>query len=148
MRCESAVTIGKPPADVFPWLLEVDKVPKWMSGLQVYEPLEPGPLHVGSRIRQELTVSGQHLRFELLVAELDAPQRAVLRFEGSGFKAANEYGVSEAPGGARLSWVIAGDTTSFKARLIGPMVQAKLQEKLDGDLARLRSLLEGEAAAA
>jgi carbon monoxide dehydrogenase subunit G len=148
MRCESAVTVGKPPADVFPWLLEADKVPQWMSGLQVYEPLEPGPLHAGSRIRQELTVSGQHLRFELMIAELDAPRRAVLRFEGSGFKAANEYGVSEAPGGARVSWVIAGDTTSFKARLIAPMVQAKLQEKLDGDLARLRSVLEGEAAAA
>ena len=44
--------------------------------------------------------------------------------------------------------MIDGDTTSFKARLIAPMVQAKLQEKLDHDLARLRALLEGEAAAA
>jgi carbon monoxide dehydrogenase subunit G len=148
MRCESTVTIGKPPADVFPWLVEVDKVPQWMSGLQVYDPLEPGPLHVGSRIRQELSVSGQHLRFELEVTELDAPRRAVLRFEGSGFKAANEYSVSEADGGSRVTWVISGETTSFKAKLIAPMVQAKLQEKLDGDLARLRSLLEGEAAAA
>jgi carbon monoxide dehydrogenase subunit G len=148
MRCESAVTIGKPPADVFPWLLEADKVPQWMSGLQVYEPLEPGPLHAGSRIRQELTVSGQHLRFELMIAELDAPRRAVLRFEGSGFKAANEYAVTEAAGGSAVTWVISGDTTSFKAKLIAPMVQAKLQEKLDGDLARLRSVLEDEAAAA
>jgi len=148
MRCESTVTIEKSPADVFPWLLEADKVPQWMSGLQVYEPLEPGPLHAGSRIRQELTVSGQHLRFALQVTELDAPRRAVLRFEGSGFKAANEYGVTEADGGTRVRWVVAGDTTSFKARLIAPMVQAKLQEKIDGDLARLRSLLEGEAAAA
>jgi carbon monoxide dehydrogenase subunit G len=148
MRCESTVTIGRPPADVFPWLIEADKVPRWMSGLQVYEPLEPGPLHTGSRIRQELTVSGQHLRFELHVTELDAPRRAVLRFEGSGFKAANEYGVADADGGARVTWVISGDTTSFKAKLIAPMVQAKLQEKLDGDLSRLRSLLEGEAAAA
>ncbi|HTE60684.1 MAG TPA: SRPBCC family protein, partial [Solirubrobacteraceae bacterium] len=93
MRCESTVTIGKPPAEVFPWLLDADKVPKWMSGLQAYEPLEPGPLHVGSRIRQELTVSGQHLSFELEVTELDPPRRTVLRFEGSGFKAANEYSV-------------------------------------------------------
>ena len=38
--------------------------------------------------------------------------------------------------------MIDGDTTSFKARLIAPMVQAKLQEKLDHDLARLRALLE------
>jgi carbon monoxide dehydrogenase subunit G len=148
VRCESTLTIGKPPAQVFPWLLDADKVPKWMSGLQAYEPLEPGPLHVGSRIRQELTVSGQHLRFELEVTELDAPRRAVLRFEGSGFKAANEYSVADADGGAQVTWVISGDTTSFKAKLIAPMVQAKLQEKLDGDLARLRALLEGEAAAA
>ena len=148
MRCESAVTIGKLPADVFPWLLEADNVPRWMTGLEAYEPLDPGPLRVGSRIRQELSVSGHQLRFELRVAELDPPRRAVLRFEGSGFKAANEYSVREADGGAHVTWVISGDTTSFKARLIAPMVQAKLQEKLETDLARLRALLAGETAAA
>src|SRR5215208_6229667 len=148
MRCESTVTIGKPPPEVFPWLLEDDKVPRWMSGLQVYEPLEPGPLRTGSRIRQELSVSGQLLRFELQLTEHDPPRRAVLHFEGSGFKAANEYAVRGEGAGAVVSWVISGDTTSFKARLIAPMVQAKLQEKLEGDLARLRSVLEDEAAEA
>ena len=148
MRGESTVTIGKPPADVFPWLIEPDKVSQWMSGLERYEPVEPGPLRVGSRIRQELVVSGQHLRLELELTELDAPRRAVLRFEGSGFKAANEYTLTEEDGGARVTWVVSGDTTSFKAKLIAPMVQARLQAKHDEDLARLRALLEGEAAAA
>ncbi|HKH17645.1 MAG TPA: SRPBCC family protein [Solirubrobacteraceae bacterium] len=148
MRCESTVTVGKPPAEVFPWLLDVDKVPRWMTGLEVYEPLEPGPLRVGSRIRQELSVSGHRLTFEMDVAELDAPRRAVLHFAGSGFNAANEYAVSAAGSGASVTWVISGDTTSFKARLIAPMVQAKLQDKLQTDLARLRALLAGETAAA
>ena len=148
MRCESSVGVDKPPADVFPWLLEADKVPRWMTGLQVYEPLDPPPLALGSRIRQELSVSGQLLRFELRVAELDPPRRAVLRFEGSGFKAANEYAVEASGSGSRVTWVIEGDTTSFKAKLIAPMVQAKLQEKLDGDMARLRELLAGETAVA
>ena len=146
LRCESSVTVAKPPADVFGWLLDADKVPHWMTGLDVYEPLQPGPLQVGSRIRQVLTVSGHQLRFELHVAALEPPRRAVLRFEGSGFKAANEYALREAAGGSVVTWVISGDTTSFKARLVAPMVQAKLQEKLDGDLARLRALLAGEAA--
>jgi hypothetical protein len=44
--------------------------------------------------------------------------------------------------------VISGDTTSFKARLVAPMIQAKLQEKLETDLARLRALLAGEPAPA
>jgi len=148
LRCESTVTIAKSPEEVFPWLVDEDKVPQWMSGLEVYEPLDPGPLRVGSRIRQELSVSGQQLRFELRIVELAPPARAVLRFEGSGFKAANAYSVAEAAGGTRVTWVVSGDTTSFKAKLVAPMVQAKLQEKHDGDLARLRALLEGEAAAA
>ena len=148
MRCESTITVAKPPAELFPWLVDADKVPRWMTGLEVYEPLEPGPLGVGSRIRQELSVSGQQLRFELEVARLDPPHAAVLRFEGSGFKAANEYLVTAAGSASNVTWVISGDTTSFKARLIAPMVQAKLQEKLDNDLARLRALLEGEVVAA
>ena len=148
MRCESTVAVDKPAAEVFPWLLEADKVTRWMTDLDVYEPLDPPPLRVGSRIRQELSVSGHQLRFELRVAELDAPRRAVLSFEGSGFSAANEYTVAESGSGCRVTWVISGDTTSFKAKLIAPMVQAKLQEKLETDLARLRALLTGETAAA
>jgi carbon monoxide dehydrogenase subunit G len=145
LRCESTVTVDKPPAEVFPWLLDADKVPQWMSGLDAYEPLEAGPLRVGSRIRQDLTVSGQQLHFVMEVARLQPPADALLRFEGSGFKAANEYAVAEAPGGAAVTWVISGDTTSFKAKLLAPMVQARLQEKLDGDLARLRALLDGSS---
>jgi len=148
LRCESTVTIARAPEEVFPWLIDDDKVPQWMSGLERYEPAEAGPVGVGSRIHQRLSVSGQTLGFELEVAELAPPRRAVLRFEGSGFKAANEYAVTEADGGTRVTWVVSGDTTSFKAKLVAPMVQAKLQEKHDGDLARLRALLEGQAAAA
>ena len=148
MRCESAATVATPPEETFPWLLDADKVPRWMTGLKAYEPLDHGPLRVGSRIRQELTVSGHQLRFEMRVTELDAPRRAVLRFEGSGFKAANEYAVTAAGSGSEVTWVISGDATSFKSRLIAPVVQSKLQEKLEGDLARLRALLAGETAAA
>ena len=126
MRCESTVTVVNPPVEVFPWLLEADKVPRWMTGLEVYEPLDSGPLRLGSRIRQELTVSGQRLRFE----------------------AAHEYAVAASGGGSHVTWVISGDATSFKTKLIAPMVQAKLQEKIDTDLARLRALLAGETAAA
>ena len=148
MRCESSVSVAKPPVEVFPWLLEPDKVPRWLTGLEVYEPLDAGPLRVGSRIRQELAVSGQHLRFMLEVTRLEPPAAAVLRFEGSGFKAAHVYAVRGSGSGSEVTWVISGDTTSFKARLIAPMVQAKLQEKLETDLARLRAALGGEAAAA
>lgn len=142
VRCESAVAVGRAPAAVFDWLIEPELAPRWMSGLRAYEALQPGPLAVGSRIRQELEVSGQLLRFELEVARLERPDAAELRFEGSGFRAANEYRLAPAGDRTRVTWTIAGETTSFSARMLAPMVQGRLQEKLDGDLERLRSVLD------
>ena len=148
LRCESTVVVAAAPDEAFAWLLEADRVPRWMSGLSRYERADAGPLRVGSRIHQDLEVSGYSLRLEMEVVRLEPPRRADLRFEGSGFRAVNEYTVAPAPGGAQVTWAIGGDATSFKARLIVPMVQARLQDKLDGDLARLRDLLAGEPAAA
>ena len=141
LRCESTVTVAASPEAVFPWLLEEDKVRRWVSGLERYERADDGPLRVGSRIHEDLAVSGYSLKLELHVVTLEPPRRADLRFEGSGFKAVNQYAVAPQGDGARVTWAIEGDATSFKARLIVPMVQARLQEKLDGDLARLRQLL-------
>ena len=55
------VEVPKPPAEVFPWLLEEDKVPQWTGRLREYEVLGDGTLGAGTRIRQVLTVSGQPL---------------------------------------------------------------------------------------
>ena len=148
LRCESTVTIARLPADVFPWLIEAERARRWVSGLEVYEPLDGEPLRVGSRIREELVVSGHRLSFELQVTQLDPPREAELGFSGSGFRAVNHYVVADADGRSHVSWAIAGETTSFSARMLAPMVQSRLQDKLEGDLARLRELLEDQAAAA
>jgi carbon monoxide dehydrogenase subunit G len=148
LRCESTVMVPAPPDRVFPWLIEADKVPRWQSGLRRYERADAGPLRLGSRIHEDLEVSGYSLKLELEVVRLDPPGRADLRFEGSGFRAVNEYTVSPAAGGSRVTWAIEGDATSFKARLIVPMVQSKLQDKLDGDLARLGGAIAAGSAAA
>jgi carbon monoxide dehydrogenase subunit G len=145
LRCESTVTLAAAPADVFPWLLDADKVTRWQSGIERYEPAAAGPLRVGSRIHEDLSVSGYSLRLELEVVRLEPPERADLHFQGSGFRARNQYVLAAAPDGARVTWAIEGDATSFKARLIVPMVQSKLQDKLDGDLRRLRELLAAAA---
>ena len=138
----SEIVIDRPRADVAAYAGDIDTTAHWYENIETVEWETAPPLAVGSRIRQELVVSGQHLKFELHVVRLEPPSAAELRFEGSGFKAANEYTVTQADGlGSAVTWVIAGETTSFKAKLLAPMVQAKLEEKLDTDLVRLRSLL-------
>ena len=62
-----------------------------MTGLEVYQPLEPGPLGIGSRIRQELVGQRPAPQVRAPGDALEPPSAAELRFEGSGFKAVNEY---------------------------------------------------------
>jgi len=141
MRIEHAVTLPRPAADVFPWLFDEDKVPQWTSGLETYEKVDPGPLAVGSRIKQSLVVSGQRLSFELEVVSLDAPRAAEGRFETQGFKARQRFSLAGSDGQTTLTQVLEADVNSFTARMLAPMIQPRLQEKVERDLAALRGLL-------
>ncbi len=141
MRIEHAVTLPRPAADVFPWLFDEDKVPRWTSGLETYEKLDPGPLAVGSRIKQSLVVSGQRLSFESEVIALDAPRSAESRFETQGFKARQVFTLAGGDGETTLTQTLEADVASFTARMLAPMIEPRLQDKVERDLAALRGLL-------
>jgi uncharacterized protein YndB with AHSA1/START domain len=135
------VRIPKPPAEVFPWLLEEDMVPQWTTRLQTYDVLGGGALARGTRIRQVLTVGGQPLDIELEITRYDPPGFAESRFSTNGMDVETTYALREAAGGTELTQTLEGKANGFKARLLVPVVQPKLEAKLTEDLERLRALL-------
>jgi carbon monoxide dehydrogenase subunit G len=134
-----AVTIPRPPADVFPWLLEADRVPKWTSGLERYEPA--GPIAAGGRIRQRLSVSGQTIDVDMEISRYDPPHGAETRFTISGLAVVNVYALAPADGGTRLTQSLEAKASGLTARLLVPVVQPRLERKVGEDLERLRELL-------
>ena len=135
------VNVPKPPAEVFPWLLEEDKVPQWTGRLQKYEVLGNGTLGAGTKIRQVLTISGQPFDLEIEVTRHEPPGFAESRFSTNGMDVVTTYALGESGGGTELTQTLEGKATSFKARLLVPVVQPKLEGKLTEDLERLRELL-------
>jgi len=137
-RTEHSVEIPRPPEEVFPWLFEEDKVPRWTSGLEGYERLDSGPLGRGSRFRQRLEVSGQRFPVEMEITEYDPPRAATSRFEVRGIDVVSTYTLS---GATTLTQSIDASGGGLKGRLLIPMLQPHLERKLETDLARLRDLL-------
>jgi hypothetical protein len=135
------VTVLKPPAEVFPWLLDEDKVPKWTGRLQTYEVMGDGGLRAGSRIRQVLTVGGQPLDLVIEITRYEPPGFAASRFSTNGMDVVTTYTLREAGGGTELTQSLEGKASGFKARLLVPVIQPKLESKLSDDLERLRELL-------
>ena len=138
-----SVEIPRPPAEVFRWLLEEDKVPRWTGGLETYERLDGGPLGTGSRVRQVLEVSGRRIDVELEITAYDPPNGAETRFSTNGIEVVNAYALAGSGAGTRLTQSVDAKPSGLTARMLVPVVQPRLEEKLTQDLDRLRAELSG-----
>jgi carbon monoxide dehydrogenase subunit G len=136
------VTLPKAPAEVFPWLLEADRVPRWASGVERYE--VSGPLQEGARVRQRLEVSGQGIDVDMEVVRYDPPWEAETRFSTNGIDVVNVYSLAAEGAGTRLSQSLEAKARGLTARLLLPAVQPRLERKLGEDLERLAALLGEE----
>jgi uncharacterized protein YndB with AHSA1/START domain len=135
------VEIPRPPAEVFPWLLEADRVPRWTGHLETYERLDDGALGSGSRLRQVLDVSGRRIDVQLEVTRYEPPHGAQTRFSTNGIDVVSDYALEPTASGTRLTQSIDAKPTSLSARMIVPIVQPRLEQKLTEDLERLRETL-------
>ena len=135
------VEIARPPAEVFPWLLEEDKVPQWTGHLEAYERIGDGALGRGSRVRQVLVVSGRTIDVELELTGYDPPSSAETRFSTNGIDVVNGYSLAPAGAGTRLTQSVEAKARSISARILVPVVKPRLEEKLTEDLERLRGTL-------
>ena len=133
------ITLPRPPAEVFPWLLEADRVPRWSSGVESYEP--SGPLGTGTRVRQRLQVSGQQIDVDMEIVRYDPPRAAETRFSTNGIDVVNVYALASEGAGTRLTQSLDARAHGLTARLLLPAVQPRLERKLTEDLDRLGSLL-------
>ena len=136
-----AVEVSDPPEVVFPWLLEQDRVPRWTGDLSAYEVLD-APLARGSRIREDLTLAGRRFPLEMQVIRYEPPRAAETRFSSNGIDVVSTYALEPVNGGGtRLTQSIEAKAGSLGARLLIPMIQPRLEQKLTEDLERLRGLL-------
>jgi uncharacterized protein YndB with AHSA1/START domain len=137
------VEIPRPPAEVFPWLLEEDKVPRWTGHLTTYRRLDDGALAPGSRVRQVLDVSGRTIDVELEVVVYEPPTGAQTRFATNGIEVFSAYALEAAGAGTRLTQSVEAKPSGLSGRLLVPVVQPRLEQKLTEDLERLRETLSG-----
>jgi carbon monoxide dehydrogenase subunit G len=136
-----SIDVPKPPAEVFPYLLEADKVPQWTSDLSSYEPA--GPLADGTEIRQVIAVGGSHITLNMTLQRYEPPTGAVVAFSTNGVDVVNTYAIEADGVGSRVTQGLDAKASSFTARMLIPVLQGRLEKKVTDDLERLRELLGG-----
>ncbi len=101
-RNTAAIQIDRPPAQVFPWITEPDRLKQWIGGLVESTPLTDDGLEVGARSREVIAMGNERYEMETTIVDLEPPVRLVVEIDSSGFKADARYDLVESGGGDLL----------------------------------------------
>jgi uncharacterized protein YndB with AHSA1/START domain len=99
-RAEHTVVVARPPAEVFPYLVEPDLMQRWIGGLIEFTPLDDSP-RVGARSRQRVEQAGRTWDVESEIVELVPNQRLAARATSSAFASTLSYALEPVPEGTR-----------------------------------------------
>ncbi len=146
-QLEQTERIAADTAALWAFLVDLDNLPRWQSGVESVELLTPGPIGVGSVAHVRRSLMGQALAVDLRVTRLEVERLLSLASEASGFKVEATLSLRPADGTTDLTFGMSvGATNPFMGAVEG-MVASAAGQDISASLDRLRTLFGDEASA-
>lgn len=142
-RAQVQLDIARPPEVVFDMLSDYDQNVRWQEGVLRSERVggaEPAP---GVKVRYVRSLAGREVETEAEMLEVVRPSKLRIQSTNRLFSYVGGYDLAPSGDGTRLTY--GGEITT--SRLLGPvgkLVAGKFQSQMEGDLSRLKALLEAE----
>lgn len=140
MHFSNSVLIRRAPSEVFAFLANPANIPRWNYAITSTEQVTPGPLGLGTRLRQTRSLP-QHSVEELDVVEYVTDRRLALRGDLGPLTGTLTYVLNEVVEGTRLTNV--ADLSGRGALgLVAGLGESRVSRAVAANLDALRELLE------
>ncbi len=140
MKFTNTVTIRCPRSDVFAYLADFEKIPRWNYAIEQTRKITDGPVGVGSRYHQTRTLPRRSQEtFE--VVGFEPEHTIVIRGDLGPFHGDVSY-VLETSGDATVLTNTMDLTASGPLRLVAPIASAGIRNAVAANLDVLRQTLE------
>jgi len=141
------VQIARPRAEVAAYMTDPANDPAWIGGVREVRVETPPPLRAGSRVARVAAFLGRRVEYVNEITELDPDRVLDMRSVKAPFPMRVTYSFADAdgPAGGATTVVrnrVQGDPGGFFA-LFGPLLAPIVKRSVQGDLERLRDVLEG-----
>jgi uncharacterized protein YndB with AHSA1/START domain len=141
MQYEVSTLINRPLAEVFQFVTNVENQPKWQAASVENRQLTPGPMAAGVTTQHVGKWLGRRYVSKGLVTEFEPNSRWAYKSLDGPYQLEMRYRFETEPGGTRLTMVADGKDAGF-FRLPAPLLRFFAQRVLQGDLDRLRKVME------
>lgn len=142
-RVEASVVINRPAEEVSAYLNDIRNAPEWQSGLLEAEQTSEGPVGVGTTFRGVLLFLGRRLEWTSELTEYEPNRKWKEKIAAGRLSLEQSLTFEPVEGGTRVTLVGEGEPRGF-FRLADPIVVRMMQRDVEGNLARLKDILEAE----
>ncbi len=145
MKQVHSTEFAAPPAAVFHWLDDPQRVMQWIEGVVENENIDETEEKVGTTFRQVFEENGKRMNFSGVVTAWEQDRRMAIAMEGDFFDMQVDYELEPTQSGTRMT-----QTTTFQFKglwkvlglLMLPLMKKSGTKKLLADWERLRVLCE------
>jgi carbon monoxide dehydrogenase subunit G len=135
--------IERPREAVWAFMTDQANAPKWIYGLKESVLVTPGPMGVGSKLRETRTLGKYTETYEIEVREFDAPSRYTGAAKAGKAAFLYTFDLKDAGGATEVSVRATIEGKGLGVKMFSGMA-FKMMEKYDGDqLERLKAAVEG-----
>ena len=144
-RVEIAVTVARPPDEVFTWLTNFAKAPLWQSGVVEAHFTSPPPIGTGSTYTQRSRFLGRDIVFNFEIIRFEPGRLVEFKTNSGTFPVHIVRWVEPTQAGALVHALIRGDASGLY-KLAAPLLDRLTQRQIEGDYKRLKRVLEAKPA--
>jgi uncharacterized protein YndB with AHSA1/START domain len=141
---EHMVEIARPPADVFAWLTEPERVSRWQDTLAELRQISEGSVGEGTRLLEIRTYLGKRIESEVEVTAYEPERQFDLRTVSGPLPFHVSHTLEPTDGGTRLhARGVAEPGGLF--RIADALVARQAKRQFRADFERLKELIEAGA---
>ena len=152
MQIALARTVAARPLTAFKTVANIVEWPQIIRSIRSVELLSPGPVGAGTRLRQQRIIFGHETVEEMRIAEIEPPRRLRLVAENQEINYELDHLIDSLGTGSRLMLVFRTRSGTSTGRalysVISPIMEIKLRDELERDLADLAAAVSAKSAAA
>ena len=139
-RVERQTVVGAPPAEVFAYLSDLDKISEWQSGITEARRTSEGDMRVGATALVTRELMGQSMEAPLTVTEYEPPHRIAIGSEVSGVKVHATLDLAPTENGEATDLAFAIEIRgSMLTSFMEPMIASAAGGDIEATLERIRT---------
>jgi len=135
------IEIAAEPTDVAGVMFDPAREPEWVESVTTVEIIDPA-IRPGARVKRTGRVKGFPIQWTTEVESFHFPHMLTLRIAEGPFTGTMQYQVGRSGAGSVARVAIAGEAL-VPGFFPAPLVEGKIKGALEGDLKRLKKIIEG-----